>query len=83
MHIVDAVEAVAAQAGVTPAQVALAWVLAQGPGLAPIPGTKRVVRLEENVAADDITLTAGQLATLNAVGPALGDRYADMSLIER
>ncbi|HEY3980537.1 MAG TPA: aldo/keto reductase [Streptosporangiaceae bacterium] len=83
MHIVDAVESVAAEAGATPAQVALAWVLAQGPGLAPIPGTKRVGRLEENVAADDITLTAGQLATLNALGPALGDRYADMSLIER
>jgi aryl-alcohol dehydrogenase-like predicted oxidoreductase len=83
MHIVDAVESVAAEAGATPAQVALAWVLAQGPGLAPIPGTKRVGRLEENVAADDITLTAGQLATLNALAPALGDRYADMSLIER
>ena len=51
--------------------------------MAPIPGTKRVGRLEENVAANDITLTAGQLATLNAVGPALGERYADMSLIER
>jgi aryl-alcohol dehydrogenase-like predicted oxidoreductase len=83
MHIVDAVEAVAAEAGATPAQIALAWVLAQGPGTAPIPGTKRIVRLEENVGADDITLTAGQLAALNAVGPALGDRYADMSLIER
>jgi aryl-alcohol dehydrogenase-like predicted oxidoreductase len=81
MHIVDAVEAVAAEASITPAQVALAWVLAQGPGIAPIPGTKRVGRLEENVAADDVTLTAGQLAALNALGPAVGDRYPDMSRI--
>jgi aryl-alcohol dehydrogenase-like predicted oxidoreductase len=83
LHIVDAVEAVAAQAGGTPAQIALAWVLARGPGIAPIPGTKRVSRLEENVAADDITLTADQLATLNGLGPAVGDRYADMSPINR
>jgi aryl-alcohol dehydrogenase-like predicted oxidoreductase len=83
MHIVDAVEAVAAEAGATPAQVALAWVLAQGPGIAPIPGTKRVARLEENVAADDLTLTKEQLATLNALGPAVGDRYPDMSRIEQ
>jgi aryl-alcohol dehydrogenase-like predicted oxidoreductase len=83
MHIVDAVEAVAAEAGVTPAQVALAWVLAQGPGIAPIPGTKRIGRLEENVAADDITLAAGHMAILNALGPAVGDRYPDVSLIER
>jgi aryl-alcohol dehydrogenase-like predicted oxidoreductase len=81
MHIVDAVEAVAAEASITPAQVALAWVLARGPGIAPIPGTKRVGRLEENVAADDVTLTAGQLAALNALGPAVGDRYPDMSRI--
>jgi aryl-alcohol dehydrogenase-like predicted oxidoreductase len=83
MHIVDAVEAVAAEAGITPAQVALAWVLAQGPGIAPIPGTKRVGRLEENVAADDVTLTAGQLAALNELGQAVGDRYPDMSRIGR
>ena len=83
MHIVDAVEAVAAEAGVTPAQVALAWVLAKGPGIAPIPGTKRVGRLEENVAADDITLSAEHMALLNALSPAVGDRYPDMSRIEQ
>jgi aryl-alcohol dehydrogenase-like predicted oxidoreductase len=83
LHIVEAVETVAAQAGATPAQVALAWVLARGPGIAPIPGTKRVGRLEENVAADDLTLTADQLATLNALDPAVGDRYADMTPINR
>ena len=79
LKIVDAVEAVARELGATPAQVALAWILAQGPGIAPIPGTKRVSRLEENVAADDVTLTAEQLASLNALPAPAGDRYADMS----
>jgi aryl-alcohol dehydrogenase-like predicted oxidoreductase len=58
LHIVDEVEAVAREAGATPAQVALAWVLAQGDDIAPIPGTKRVSRLEENVAADGLELTS-------------------------
>ncbi len=52
LRIVDELEAVAAQAGATPAQVALAWLLAQGDDIAPIPGTKRVTRVEENTAAD-------------------------------
>jgi aryl-alcohol dehydrogenase-like predicted oxidoreductase len=65
--------------GATPAQVALAWILAQGEGIAPIPGTKRVTRLDENVAADSVTLTADQLAALNALPAPAGDRYADMS----
>ena len=59
LRIVDTVEEVARQAGATPAQVALAWVLAQGEGIAPIPGTKRAERLEENVAADEVTRSAG------------------------
>ena len=79
LKIVDAVEAVARELGATPAQVALAWILAQGEGIAPIPGTKRVARLEENVAADSVTLTSEQLATLNALPAPAGDRYADMS----
>ena len=83
LRIVDEVEAVAADAGVTAAQVALAWVLAQGEHLAPIPGTKRVQRLEENVAADGITFTPAQLERLSAIEPAAGDRYADMSSIDR
>jgi len=83
LRIVDEVEAVAADAGVTAAQVALAWVLAQGEHLAPIPGTKRVQRLEENVAADGITLTPAQLDRLSAIVPAAGARYADMSSIDR
>ncbi|MEO5920115.1 MAG: aldo/keto reductase [Pseudolysinimonas sp.] len=83
LRIVDAVETVATEAGATPAQVALAWILAQGEGIAPIPGTKRVGRLEENVAADDVALTADQLATLGALEAPVGDRYADMSAVNR
>jgi aryl-alcohol dehydrogenase-like predicted oxidoreductase len=83
LRIVDEVQAVAAELAATPAQVALAWVLAQGDDLAPIPGTKRVSRLEENAAADALVLTAAQLARLTAIAPPAGDRYADMSPIGR
>ena len=62
LRILNEVEAVAEEAGATPAQVALAWLLAQDDDIAPMPGTKRVSRLEENAAADTIALTAGQLA---------------------
>jgi aryl-alcohol dehydrogenase-like predicted oxidoreductase len=84
LSIVDEVRAVAGEAGATPAQVALAWLLAQGEGIAPIPGTKRVDRLEENCAADNIRLTAGQIARLNNLNPASGDRHAepDMATID-
>jgi aryl-alcohol dehydrogenase-like predicted oxidoreductase len=83
LAIVDAVETVATDAGATPAQVALAWILAQGEGIAPIPGTKRVQRLEENAAADAVVLSAEQLATLGALQAPVGDRYADMSGVNR
>jgi aryl-alcohol dehydrogenase-like predicted oxidoreductase len=83
LAIVDAVEAVAVEAGATPAQVALAWILAQGEGIAPIPGTKRVERLDENVGADALELTADQLATLDGLAAPVGDRYADMSPLNR
>jgi aryl-alcohol dehydrogenase-like predicted oxidoreductase len=83
LRIVDEVEAVAREAGATPAQVALAWVLAQGDDLAPIPGTKRVSRLEENAAADAVRLSPAQLGRLTAVVPPAGDRYADMSAVGR
>jgi aryl-alcohol dehydrogenase-like predicted oxidoreductase len=83
MRIVAEVEAVAAEAGATAAQVALAWLLAQGDDIAPIPGTKRVSRLEENVAAADLVLTPDQLARLSAIRPPVGDRYTDMSPINR
>jgi len=83
LRIVDEVAAVAREADATPAQVALAWVLAQGNDVAPIPGTKRVSRLEENVGADALQLTTGQLARLSAIGPPAGDRYVDMSAVGR
>jgi aryl-alcohol dehydrogenase-like predicted oxidoreductase len=79
LRIVDEVEAVAAETGATAAQVALAWVLAQGDDIVPIPGTRRVHRLEENVAAAGLALTPPQLARLNEVPVPAGDRYEDMS----
>ncbi len=81
--IVERVDAVAAEVGAKPGQVALAWLLAKGDDIAPIPGTKRVTYLEENVAADAIELSAGQLAALDAVGDPVGDRYPDMSGVNR
>ena len=75
--------AVAREAGATPAQIALAWLLAQGDHIAPIPGTRRVSRVEENAAADSIVLTGDQLARLSAIRPPIGDRYADMSRVGR
>jgi aryl-alcohol dehydrogenase-like predicted oxidoreductase len=83
LAIVDAVEAIAAEAGATPAQVALAWILAQGEGIAPIPGTKRVERLEENAGADELVLTEDQLAVLSGLDAPVGDRYADMTPLNR
>jgi aryl-alcohol dehydrogenase-like predicted oxidoreductase len=83
LQIVAEVEAVAREAGATAAQVALAWLLAQGDDIVPIPGTKRVARLEENVAAASLTLSEAQLARLNAVRAPAGDRYADMSPLNR
>ncbi|WP_036315613.1 aldo/keto reductase [Microbacterium sp. B24] len=83
LAIVDAVEKVAADAGATPAQVALAWLLAQGEHIAPIPGTRKLTRVEENIAAVDLVLTQDQLAALAAVGSPVGDRYADMSTVNR
>jgi hypothetical protein len=85
LRIVDEVEAVGSEVGATPAQVALAWLLAQGDDIAPIPGTKRVSRVEENMAADRIELTAEQIARLNDLIPATGERHdeANMSIVDR
>ena len=65
-----------------PSQVALAWVHAQGEDVVPIPGTKRRRWLEQNVAALDLALTADELARLDAVGGAQGDRYPDMRMVD-
>jgi len=85
LRIVDEVEAVAAEAGATPAQIALAWLLAQGDDIAPIPGTKRVARVEENTAADTIELSAQQIERLNNLTSASGERYdaGNMAVIDR
>ncbi len=83
--LVAEVKEIARQAGVTAAQLALAWVLAQGDDIVPIPGTKRLRYLEENAAAASITLTGEQLAALDRAvpaGAARGGRYPDMSYIE-
>lgn len=82
--IVEEVQAVASEADATPAQIALAWLLAQGDDIAPIPGTKRVSRVEENVAADAVHLTQDQLERLNTLTPAAGERHdeANMSVVE-
>jgi aryl-alcohol dehydrogenase-like predicted oxidoreductase len=84
LRIVDEVEAVASEVGATPAQIALAWLLAQGNDIAPIPGTKRVSRVEENTAADRVALSAEQIERLNNLTPATGERHeeANMSVID-
>lgn len=86
LALVDQVKAIAQDKGVTPAQLALAWLLAQGDDMVPIPGTKRRQYLEENVAAVDIELSQAELDRINAVAPqgaAVGNRYADMSTVNR
>lgn len=82
LRIVEEVESVANELDATPAQVAIAWLLAQGEDIVPIPGTRRVSRLEENVASDTLELTPEQLARLDAIAPAAGDRYEDMSGVD-
>jgi aryl-alcohol dehydrogenase-like predicted oxidoreductase len=82
-RLVATVKAIAAEKGVTPAQLALAWVLSRGDDVVPIPGTKRRTYLEQNAAASEIELTADELQRLDALGDAAGDRYADMSTVNR
>ena len=84
LKIVTAVKDMAGRKGVTPAQLALAWLLARGENIVPIPGTRKISRLEENLAAVEITLDNSDVETLNAIAPSgvtVGDRYADMSSI--
>nr|WP_221377942.1 aldo/keto reductase [Actinoplanes polyasparticus] len=85
VRLADQVRAVADQVGATSAQVALAWLLAQGDDIVPIPGTKRVSRVEENAAADAVTLTPDQIATLTALPVAEGGHHTEeqMRMIER
>jgi aryl-alcohol dehydrogenase-like predicted oxidoreductase len=69
-----------AEIGATPAQTALAWVLTRGQDVAPIPGTRRVTRVEENIAADAIELTDDQIQRLDSIEPAAGARHDDANL---
>jgi aryl-alcohol dehydrogenase-like predicted oxidoreductase len=86
LTLVDNIREIAAEKGATPGQVALAWVLAQGEDIAPIPGTKRVAYLEENVGALAVALTEDDLVALEKAVPrdaVAGARYSDMSHIDR
>jgi aryl-alcohol dehydrogenase-like predicted oxidoreductase len=85
LRVADEVRQIAAEAGATPAQVSLAWLLAQGDDFAPIPGTKRVSRIEENAAADGVVLTAEQLDKLTNITPPAGGHHneAQMRALDR
>jgi aryl-alcohol dehydrogenase-like predicted oxidoreductase len=83
LALLDTIEEIAAAKGATPAQVAIAWVLAQGEDIVPIPGTKKVKYLEENAAAVDVALSADELARLDAGFPpgiTAGTRYPEGAL---
>ncbi|WP_445633239.1 Aldo/keto reductase [Nostoc sp. DSM 114161] len=86
LQVVEQVKEIATEKGVTASQLALAWLLAQGEDIVPIPGTKRRTYLEENIGATEITLTQEELNRIEAVAPknvAAGDRYPDMSTVNR
>jgi aryl-alcohol dehydrogenase-like predicted oxidoreductase len=86
LKLVDRVRELATAKGVSPSQLALAWVMAQGEDVVPIPGTKRRSYLADNIGAADVRLTAEDLARLDEaapVGSAAGDRYPDMSSVRR
>jgi aryl-alcohol dehydrogenase-like predicted oxidoreductase len=84
LDLVRRIEEIAQSKGVTPAQLAIAWVLAQGNDVVPIPGSKSIRHLEENIAAADIELTPSDLARIDDAAPkdaAAGDRYPSMSSV--
>lgn len=86
LDLVEAVERLAADKGCTPGQLSLAWLLAQGDDIVPIPGTKRLRYLDENLGAVRVSLTPDELRRLDEVAPVggtAGDRYADMSPLHR
>ncbi|MBL8066835.1 MAG: aldo/keto reductase [Armatimonadetes bacterium] len=80
LELVKVVESIAAEAGATPAQVAIAWVLRQGQNVCPIPGTKKLSYLEQNVGASDVVLGASQLQELDALSEAAGQRYPEAGM---
>ncbi|MCM6761669.1 aldo/keto reductase [Rathayibacter sp. ZW T2_19] len=80
LALADEVRAIGAEIGATPAQTALAWILTRGDDIAPIPGTRRVARVEENTAADAVELTPEQVTRLEALEPAAGARHDDANM---
>ena len=85
LDLVDRVEAIAAEKRVTPSQLALAWLLHQGPDIVPIPGSTSPLHLDENAAAVNVTLSESELRQIDEVAPlgaTSGDRYADMSGVD-
>jgi aryl-alcohol dehydrogenase-like predicted oxidoreductase len=84
LAIVDEVKSIGAEIGASPAQTALAWILTKGDDIAPIPGTRRITRVEENIAADTIQLTPSQIERLDNLIPAAGARHdeANMASVE-
>ena len=86
LALLEPIESLARQKGATPAQISLAWVLAKGEDIVPIPGTKRRAYLEQNAAALELRLSPAEVATLDAAlppGAASGERYPDMSTVNR
>jgi aryl-alcohol dehydrogenase-like predicted oxidoreductase len=85
LRLADEVTAIATEVGATPAQLAIAWLLTKGDDIAPIPGTKRVARLEENIGADAVELTDQQLEKLDNLAPAAGEHHNEqqMQMIDR
>jgi aryl-alcohol dehydrogenase-like predicted oxidoreductase len=82
LELLDRVKEIAAKKAITPSQLALAWVLAQGNDVVPIPGTKKVKYLDENIAALDVAFSEEELALIDSAAPkgaTAGDRYANMS----
>jgi aryl-alcohol dehydrogenase-like predicted oxidoreductase len=81
LRLADKVKEIAAEKGVTPAQLAIAWLLAQGDDIVPIPGTKRRTYLEQNAAAVEVRLTADDLAQIDAELPqTAGERYDEAGM---
>lgn len=80
LAIVDEVTAIGAEIGATPAQTAIAWILTKGDDIAPIPGTRRIARVEENIAADAVELTASQIERLDNLTPAAGARHDETNM---
>jgi aryl-alcohol dehydrogenase-like predicted oxidoreductase len=84
LDLVERIGQLAREKGVTPAQLAIAWVLSRGDDIVPIPGSRRIPHLEENVAAVNVTLTREELARIDDAAPkgvAVGDRYPDMTRV--